>query len=394
MYRKSLKVPCFLIITGCATFGKPSVKSDWEALSESKSLDCREVPLLPEDLKIDRVHIVESTGPSLVLEVTNRKGVRNFYHLPYRKKSNLETSSLVRLPVTQDAKFLGAGISGGKAVLVIHATSKEKPVIQVRDLSNNVLLNEFPTKLKAFEVSDWKVDGDKLFSLIREDKDDEAMDDQPFQELIIPLGSPKGLSLSPSKAIGVGAETFKEVQGRRYTFTLDRGLSAAKKEPRFKISAWSSGPKVSAVELEEKGPIESWRVLENPRGLNLAFVKGDSLLWENTSLEAVQLSTAEPFTKQSSASLPLSRVHVAQPLLASSAKGTFIFLPQWLDHEITVGAYELLNSEIKSLGYLGVFKEGTTFEEAFYHEPSESFYLVARLNTSPAAKYQLCEVEI
>ncbi|MES2744878.1 MAG: hypothetical protein V4655_05600 [Bdellovibrionota bacterium] len=394
MYRNSLKFACFLMISGCATFSRPDVKSGWDALQDAKSLDCRELPLMPEDLKIDRVRVLSSTGPSLFLEVSSRKGVRNFYHLAFRKMSNLEPSSLVKLPIAQDAQFLGAGISGKKAVFVVHTLVKDKPVIQVRDMTNNALLSEIPTKIKAFDLGDWVFKGDKLHALIRVDKDDEATDDQPYVELTVPLEGTKGLTAVTSKVIGNGAQTFDDAGGNRWTITLDRGLSASKKDPRFKISAWNSPAKSSAIEVDEKGPVESWKAFESPRGLSLAFIKGDSLLGESSSLQALSLSQTEPFSKQSGAEVVLSRVHVAQPILAGSPAETILFLPQWLDHEITVGAYRFGGAELLSLGFVGIFKEGTAFEEAFYHEPSQSYYLLSRSYNSSLAKYNLCEVDI
>lgn len=393
MYRNSLKFGCFLIISGCAGLTKPDAKSDWSALKDAKDLECRELPLMPEDLKIDRVRILESSGPSLFLEVTSRKGVKNFYHLAFRKAADLQPKSLVKLPVTGEARFLGAGIAGDKAVFIVHTLVKDKPVIQVRDMTNNVLLMQMNTKIRAFELGNWMIEGDKLFALIREDKDNEATDDQPYIELTVPLASEKGLTQVSSKVIGNGAETFADASGKRWTFTLDRGLSANKKEARFKISSWNAPAKSSPIELDEKGPVESWNVKPSPQGLNLAYIKGDSLLWERTSLEALQLSLNEPFGKQASASYPLSQVHVAQPLIAGNAAETMFFLPQWLDHEITVGAYRFTGSEINPVGFLGIFREGTAFEDAFFHAPSERYYLLSRSYSSSLQRYSLCEVE-
>ena len=393
MYRNCLKISCFLMITGCASFSKPDVRSDWGALQDAKDLDCRDLPLLPEDLKIERVRVLDSTGPSLFLEVTSRKGVGMFYHLAFRKKSDLTITNLVKLPITQDSRFLGAGIADGKAVFVVHALVKGKPFIQVRDMTNNVLLAEMATKLQVFELGDWAIEGDKLVALVREDKDDEATDDQAYQELTVPLTQAKGLGLVKSRVIGNGARTFADANGKRWTVTLDRGLSSSKRDPRFKLSPWNAALKSSPLELDEKGPIESWRVLETTRGLTMAYIKGDSLLWENTSLEAVNLSLNEPFAKQSGGSYPLSRVHVAQPLIAANTIDTLVLLPQWLDHEITVGVYRFNGTEIAPAGFAGVFKEGTAFEDAFYHSPSESFYLLSRYYSSSIAKYSLCELD-
>lgn len=394
MHRNCLKIASLVIISGCATWSKPDVKSDWGALSQASSLDCRDLPLLPEDLRIDKVRVLESSGPSLLLEVTSRKGVKNFYHLAFRKIGDLSPQNLVRLPVGLDATFLGAGISGKKAVFVVHTLVKDKPYFQVRDLATNALISQIPTKLKAFDLGAWTLTGDKLYALIREDKSDEATDDQPYQQIEVPIHSDKGAQLAVSHVVGNQVATFSDAQKKRWILSIDRGLSSSKKDPRFKITPWMAGKKEAVVEVDEKGPIESWNFLESDKGLSLAYIKGDSLLWENTSLEVTGLATGDPFGKQSQASIHLSRVHVAQPLLAGNAKETLVFLPQWLDHEISVAGYRYKGAELASIGYLGVFKEGSAFEQAFYHEPSEKFYLLSRFNSTAVARYSLCEVEL
>jgi hypothetical protein len=393
MHRNCLKIASLVIISGCATWSKPDTKSDWGALSQASSLDCRDLPLFPEDLRIDKVRVLDSSGPSLLLEASSRKGVRNFYHLAFRKMGDLTPNNLVRLPVGLDSTFLGAGISGKKTVFVVHTLVKGKAFFQVRDLSNNALISQFPTKLLAFELGAWKLTDERLFALVREDKTDEATDDQPYQQIEIPIQVDKGLQTVVSKVVGNQVTSFSDAQKKRWILSIDRGLSHSKKDPRFKITPWMAGKKEQSLEIDEKGPIESWNFLESDTGLTLALVKGDSLLWENSSLEVTALSANEPFTKQSQGTVNLNRVHVAQPLLAGNAKETLVFLPQWLDHEISVAAYRFNGAELAALGYQGVFKEGSAFEQAFYHEPSEKFYLLSRFNSAAVARFSLCEVD-
>ncbi len=394
MHRNCLKIASLVIISGCATWGRPDVKSEWSALEKASTLDCRDLPVMPEDLRIDKVRVLESTGPSLILEATSRKGVRNYYHLAFRKLGDLRPDRLVRLPVGQDSTFMGAGISGKKTVFVIHTLVKDKPFFQVRDLTNNALIAQFATKLQAFELGGWQLTDDKLYALVREDKTDEATDDQPYQQVEIPIHSEKGAQTVLSRVLGNQTTTFSDAQKKRWIFALDRGLSTSKKDPRFKVTPWLAGNKEASIELDEKGPIESWNFLESDRGLSLAYIKGDSLLWENTSLEVVGMTSNDPFGKNSQASVPLTRVHVAQPLLAGNVKETLVFLPQWLDHEISIAAFRFNGAELAPIGYQGVFKEGSAFESAFYHEPSHKYYFLSRFNSSSVARFSLCEVDL
>ncbi len=395
MHRNCLKIASLVIISGCASWTKPDVKSDWSALSEADGMDCRELPLLPEDLRIDRVHILPSTGPTLLLEISSRKGVKNFYHLAFRKESDLKAGNLVKLPVSQDAVFLGGGVAGQKTVFVVHTKIKDNPFIQVRDLASNVVVAQFPSKIKgAFDLGPWQIEGDKLYTMVREEKNEEANDDQVYQELEIPFAPGQQVRYLTTQVVGNQVKTFGDNQGKRWVMNLDRGVSSKVKEPRFRMRPWMTGKKdAGAIELDEKGPIESWDFHENDGALTLAFVKGDSLLWENTALVALSLPKAEPFQKMAEANLALTRVHAAQPLVSSNNKDTFVFLPQWLDHEISVGRYRVNGSELAPQGFLGIFKEGTTFEDSFYHDPSEKFYLLSRFNGGPTPKYSLCEVD-
>lgn len=381
------------LFSGCAT--NSSLKSTWNALEDAENLDCSELPLLPEDLRINDVHLIEDLGPTLLLDVSSRKGVKTFYHLPFKEMSDLKPEKLVRLPVSNDAEFLGAAYADKQAAFALKSTNRAKTSIQIRDLLNNAVLAEYAYKDKnQVDLGPWKALNGSLYTLGRVYKDEESLDDQPYTTFKIPLGK-KGqvqTSINPN-VIGQSA-LLTDHQQQPYLLWLDRGVSSKTKEPRFRIVAWGAGKKADTYEIDEKGPIESWSFDQKADRLMIAFVKGDSLLWENTSLEVIHLADSTPFAKRQQFSLPLTRVHVAQPLLAGGPQGEFLFLPQWLDHELTVGVYRVDGGEIQSVRYAGIFKEGTAFYRAFYHEPSERFYLLSRTNSGSLPKYNLCAVKL
>lgn len=385
-------------LIGCSHLGRDKLKSDWSALREAESLSCREIPLKADDLRIDRMHSVPALGPSLVLEVTTRRGVKTLYHLTFESLGQIKEDRLVALPISQEATFLGAGVSGQNPVFVLKTIEKDQPVIQVRDLTNNAVLLQYPTESKgSWELGPWTFEKGILRALIRESKNEEATDDQPYQQIEVHTMGQNSGRIKPelAKTVIGQASLFSDSQSNSQIIWLDRGTSEkVKSEPRHQVTSWRASPKESAFELEDKGRIESWSFLEGYDHSLIAMIKGDSLLWENASIEISKLSKVRPFMREAQISLPLSKVHVAQPLLAQGPKGQFLLLPQWLDHELTVAVYSINDRDAQAKGYAGTFKEGTSFHQAFYHELSEEYYLLSKGPGSTVGRYNLCAIDL
>ncbi len=388
----------YSLCTACTHWGGEKLKSDWQALGEADRLKCNDIPLLPDDLRIDRVHVITDTGPSLLLEVTNRRGVRSFYHLPFRAFGDLTSENLVPLPISPESIFLGGGISNGKAVFVLRAMEKSKPVIQVRDLSNNAILNRFPADASAaWDLGAWHLSKGILRALVREIKDDEALDDQNHLQIEVNLAADSKVPIRavPSRALVGQAELFFDSRSRPHTLWLDRGTSdKVLAQPIYRILPWRADTKDEALILDDKGKIENWAFMEAYDHILVASIKGDSLLWENATIDLQRLSKVAPFNREMQVNLPLSKVHVARPLLAQGPKGEYLFLPQWLDHELTVALFDVKAQEAKPLGFGGIFKEGTSFYDAFYHEPSESYYMISKGPGSSQGRYSLCRLDL
>lgn len=390
---------CLLLsVFGCSHWGNSKIKSEWSALREAESLSCKDIPLKGDDLRIDRVHLVPSLGPSLILEVTTRRGLKTLYHLAFKSMGQLKEDRLVVLPISQDATFLGAGISGQNPVFVLKTLDRDQPVIQVRDLTSNALLFQYPTDSKgSWELGPWNLEKGLLRALVREAKNDEAMDDQPYQQIEVNTAAKSGGKITPETAGSVigQASIFFDSENKSHIFWLDRGTSEkVKNDPRHQVLSWKAGPKETPLEIDDKGRIESWSFLEGYDHNLVAMIKGDSLLWENASIDISRLSKVKPFSQEAQISLPLSKVHVAQPLLAQGPKGEYLLLPQWLDHELTVALYAIVDRDARAKGFLGTFNEGTSFYSAFFHEPSQEYYLLSKAPTSGMGRYSLCSIDL
>lgn len=386
----------FCFVSACS-IGTGKLRSDWDALQDAKSLSCTDIPLKKDDLRIDRVHVVPELGPSLILEVTTRRGVKTMYHMPFRSVGSLDEDKLVNLPISQDSLLLGAGIWQQKAVFALKTSDRGKPTIQLRDLQSNAVLQQFPADSKIpWELTDWQIAGGKLRSLIRENKEDEAMDDQPYQQFEVQLDGKGAKPRAESAPQVIGqAQLFSDSQGNTHIFWLDRGTSEkVKKEPVFLTARWRDAKDQRSIDVGDKAPIESWAFQEGNVNNLLAYVKGDTLLWTNASIEVARLSKVEPFIKQNQLSVPISKVHVARPLLSADPKADYLFLPQWLDHELTVAVYKIEATEVTHRGYRGVFKEGTSFYAAFYHDPSKETLLLMKSAANYTSRYALCKMSL
>ncbi len=379
-------------LTACS-WGTGKLKSDWDALQDAKSLSCTDVPMRKDDLRIDRIHVIPELGPSLILEVTTRKGVKTMYHLPFRSLSGMDEESLVPLPVSQDSILLGAGIWQQKAVFLLKTVDRGKPVFQLRDLQSNAVLQQFQADSKvAWDLTDWQIGEGKLRSLVREGKEDESLDDQPYLQFEVQLDGKAAAKprAEPAAQVIGQAQLFTDAQGQAQIFWLDRGTSDKVKQPNFLTSKWRKAGEFHGLDMGDKAPIESWVFQEGNVTNVLAYIKGDTLLWTNASIEVLRLSKTEPFIKQIQMSIPLSKVHVARPLLSANPKADYLLLPQWLDHELTVGVYRIEASEVIPKGYLGVFKEGTSFHAAFYHDPSKETLLLMKAPGNWTSRYSIC----
>lgn len=387
-----------LVSASCTHWGGEKLKSDWSALEQAEKLSCRDIPLKNEDLRVEKVHVLADLGPSLLVEVLSRRGVKVFYHLPFRSLGDLKEESLVALPVSQESVFLGAGISGSKPVYLLKVGNLGKANLQVRDLQNNAVINQYPLEAKHnWDLGPWTFSKGVLRALVREIKDEEALDDQPYLQLEVDTNSKTNSIIraeSTRRIIGQ-ASLFVDSLSKTQILWLDRGTSeAVKAEASFEILPWKASPKTDSFAIDEKGRIESWAFVEAYDHSVLASVKGDSLLWENASISVQRLSKVTPYIKETQSSLPLSGVHVAQPLLAQGPRGTHLMLPQWLDHELTVAVYSVADKDVVKSGYAGIFKEGTSFHRAFFHEVSESFYLLSKGPGSTVGRFSLCQIDL
>jgi hypothetical protein len=396
MRNLAIFVAPFCLLTACS-WGTGKLRSDWDALQDAKSVSCAEIPIRKDDLRIDRVHIVPELGPSLILEVTTRRGVKTMYHLPFRSISSMDEDTLVALPISQDSILLGAGIWQQKAVFALKTTDRGKPTIQLRDLQSNAVLLQFPIDTKGpWELTDWQIASGKLRSLVREGKDEESLDDQPFLQLEVQLDGKAGAKprAEPAAQVIGQAQLFGDAQGGTQIVWLDRGTSDKVKEPSFLTVRWRDSKDQHSIDLGDKAPIESWAFQEGKVTNLLSYVKGDTLLWTNASIEIQRLSKSSPFQKQNQLSVPISKVHVARPLLSADPKADYLFLPQWLDHELTVAVYKIESSEVIHRGYRGVFKEGTSFHAAFYHDPSQETLMLMKAPANYTSRYSLCKMNL
>ena len=392
---RSLSVLLASFLTACS-WGTGKLISDWDTLKDAKQLDCSEIPLHPDDLRIDKIHLLPDLGPSLLLEVTTRRGVKSWYHLPFKSLSSMDEENLIPLPVSQESSLLGGGVWQNKAVLILKTIDRGKVVIQVRDLLNNTVLQQVSAESREiWDTVDWQLSKGRLRSLVRENKDQESLDDQPHLQFEMQLDSKMATKprVDLAKLVIGQARLLLDAQNNSHLIWLDRGTSDQVRDAGFKSSAWRS-QELRSLDLADKSSIESWTFLEGNIDNVLTYIKGDTLLAANNSIEVIRLSKSYPFAKLQHMALPLSRVHVARPLLSTSPKADYLLLPQWLDHELTIGAYKIEAAEIVPQKFQGVFKEGSSFYAAFYHEPSKDNLLLMKSPGTWTSRYSLCRLAL
>jgi len=225
------------------------------------------------------------------------------------------------------------------------------------------------------------------------EKADESLDDQPLQfarfewaekdELKVvssprfaPIGDIAVISLPNERVLGV---------------LLDIGTSDKQKPASFQYFILEKGqnqPQMRPLNVEISERVESWRMDRNEAGIVLAYVTGDTLLWENASLQVVRLDDRASIIHQQG--FEITNEHVGDPLLVAAGGGIYLFVSKWLDSESSVAVYRVTTSDIEDLGMYGIFPEGTYLQNVFYAPASKAVFLITQAPSGYTRRYSYC----
>ncbi len=392
----SLVLSCAL--SGCLTSPKGATKSSWKPLKKARNIECFDFPKLIEGVKIGRVHLFQNLGPSLFIESINRRGEAALYHLAFKEVENISDENAKSLKIYKGGQFLGAGLLGENAYYATSNFMEDRNLIEVRDLfTDQVILKDSIKSQGNFEVVDWAYGRDAINALVREEKIDEALEDQPAILLSIDLGNPSeflSISRDERKRGDLRMTTTKD--GNHFIFWLDRGTSdSIDPKPKLRASKWHMKKSNDEQPIElDASDVEKWALVNETDGIAVVAVKGDTLLWSNPRIEKRFFDAMSFGFQDKLASKALDKVHIGAPMLLNVDGKIIAFFQEWLDHESTLVAYEVSDGEFKSLGNYGVFPEKEVIEKVFYHEVSNEILMIKKGEYQHLEKRSICSIKI
>ncbi|MFW7378141.1 MAG: hypothetical protein ACOH5I_04990 [Oligoflexus sp.] len=389
----------FLIILLCSVVGcqmtqDSKLTSSWEKLKNAKSISCKDWPGSQEELEITEIYPVDMVkSANFIVSGRSRDGSYFNYVLPLRGKK-VDHSKKVPLKWGFGSEFLGSvAVKGDIGILIEAAQKSGKKRLEIRDLETNVIRYASTERNPNFRSQMMIPDNNGFWLAYKLEKSEESMDDQPFQfvrfewtdkqELRLvgspkfsPVGDIKLLSLPDEKVLGI---------------MLDTGTSDKQKPANFRYFILEKGqpkPNMKTLSVDISERVESWSVARNAAGIVLAYVTGDTLLWENASLQIVRLDDRAAVVHRQG--FEINHEHVGDPLLVPAGAGIYLFVSKWLDAESTVAVYRITTSDIEDQGIYGVFQEGTFLQNAFYAAESNSVLLMTQAPAGYTRSHSYC----
>jgi hypothetical protein len=402
--RKMKKLSKFMfgLIYFCNSCASTNLSSDfsyqgWSILEEARSLDCEFWEKTRNELEIKELTpMFYGEKFSYFVKSRDRKG--KFLRYIALSDDGLEVDERMALSWGADDRFIHDFLLDGQSVIVMQRKKNQGDTnIEIRDVKRNIIVASSKPMPSNFEAVASIYDGKWLWVAYRLDSEDIAEVDQNIlvakfiisknkldevQKLNLNISGDLSLVRSKSSKqaflIVNDTNTNQDQSGRKFIFiNLTKNTG---KKPQVK----------TLVKASDK--VESWSAVVNGDSLYLAFVSGDTLLWNNAKLNMISYSFQG--IKQQETSLEIERIHVGDIRLISHTSGPIVMMPQWLEGESTVGFYSLNADRLKSMGVYGVFNQGTEFLGAFSYDNDPMVFLLNRSNESFSKKYSVCSVEL
>jgi hypothetical protein len=369
----------------------------WSLLEEARSLDCEFWEKTSNELEIKELTPM-TYGDKFSYFVKSRDRKGKFLRYIAYSDDGLEVDNRLSLSWGADDRYLQDFMLAGQSVIVMQRKKNQgETSIEIRDSKKNIVIASSKPMPANFEAVAAAYDDKWLWVAYRLDSEDIASVDQDIfiakftisneslekiQTLKLNLSGEivmlRSEALKQAFAIIRDAHTERDQSGRRFSFI---NLTESKgNKPQMK----------TLVKASDK--VESWGAVFHGESLYLAFVSGDTLLWNNAKLNMTSYNYQG--IKHQETSLDIDRIHVGDVRLISHVRGPIAVMPQWLEGESTVGFYSLVDGSLKSMGVYGVFIQGTEFFGAFSYMNDRNVILLNRSNESFAKKYSVCNVEL
>ena len=273
--------------TSCQLLNKTDLKSDWPPLKSAGDVDCDRWPQRSQDLEVKTIAMAQTNdGPGFVTKVRTRRGLMEHH---YRKFSRGDVDGdYKKLSWGSNANYLGSYLLEGKYYFVIETLSKSGRVIEIRDPKSNVIFKKSRTLSRNIRVERSYPSPRGIWLIYRDYVEDESMDERPLRIMELALGKGELLEGTILKSPAFSSDANVAMTDDNHLFVMWNKVNSRKKNEEFKFAIVKSPIEKSdvfAMTSDFKDKVESWIVARHRDGVLGVFISGDTLLWENASME-------------------------------------------------------------------------------------------------------------
>jgi hypothetical protein len=386
------------VITHCASTPKPEKPKEsptWSLLKNVPEVACESLPIRETDLDYQKIEY-SSAIESLLVKARSRKGRAVYYRLPYTAFGAPDLQLIQPLKVSNEETLIGAGqvykspyIALGKNVETDSKISIKMPT----EVGTTLATGAPPHAIEDISFSP----GDGGFWTLSKQmefvEEPSALDDRPSQIHFFKVQKNTIASRSFNFQMVGRTQLLTYNQKHAVAIWLDEGTSSQPKPGKFKMRLVSSkgafSPEVALTDNAKR--VEQWSAVATKDGVLLATIEGDSVMGEaNLKVSKIVLG-AKGVQIAWQKTKSLTNEHVGDPVWITHKNSVYIYLPKWLDSESTLSLYRVTDKDVSSIGSVGIFSEGTTFQSIFTLKDGAVVALSTTMKGN-VAQYLLCEV--
>lgn len=372
-------------VSACAHQQSARVQSSWHALSKAKKMSCTSWPLREKDLKIEVVRPLSGSPAGVFVTVMKRDASPDYYFSPVSEDGAVDSNRLTSLVLPQHGLLAGGFRAGGKVHALVVTSPENAPILEIRQLESNVVLQRFPLGIKGVEEAythagphgEWlvvsTVEGPFHLYFLHHSVHGAA----ELRDLGITFQEPPHVASGPGGTLVVWHDAKSRSSLRGLWLETEDVLKR-----RAGVQA--------DLALGDQNDLESWQAGATPEGFYLAIVTGDSLLGE-ADLKVAKMEIGSQFGQfEWVGQAPLRDIHAAEPYVVKTAHGTEVLLPNWVDEESTIARYNVTDENLGRPIFSGLFPRGTRIMDSLEDSASGRIWALTRHRIDSRWVYQIC----
>ncbi|SME89601.1 hypothetical protein [Pseudobacteriovorax antillogorgiicola] len=390
-----------LLTTSCQMVNRAGLKSEWVVLQEAKSVDCEDWPQKRSEIEILNLALAQvKEQKGFVVTARDRSGRRSHSFKPFSGGDVATESGVIDLNWGGRGRYLGTVRAGGRRLFAIELSSSQgMKHIELRDPEKNVVIHKSQSLGINFYGQEVYPSAKGFWLVSKELKEDSSRDDSPSYIFEFLIDEKKEMmSYQRLSSLKIEGDVKSAPVGDGELFLMwkkDRIGGNGKSFPKFRFAVLgSSKAKPSVYELGEevKDRVESWTMAKHREGVLLVYVVGDTLIWENASMEIRFLD--QKGDQLWAKSFVIENEHIGDPVLLPTTTFSYLLTPKWLDGESTLTVQKISATDINDLGNHGVYQEGTYLVMGVMGDADDEPFVIKQYPSGFTKKFSICEIDL